>query len=372
MMNNAKPIVCLVTSMHPVFDLRVFKKESVSLAKMYNTFLVAANVGDQEIEGVHIRGFKQSTNRMKKMLSTKNLLNKLVEIDADIYHFHDPELLSVGLKMKKKGKKIIFDSHENYSTILLSTSWIPKPMRKLAARVYTQYERYCLKRYDAVISVTSFIVDRLKKINSETYQVTNYPLFHDVPDNREWGKSVCFAGGIDKWWMHHNIVKAIEKTNASYELAGVSPNSSYFDSLTQTKGWEHVVFRGKLQQDEVMSFMQKSSAGMNVSSYDDPNAGNKIGSLGVQKLFEYMMAGIPIICSDHDVWHEIITKNDCGICVDPNDINQITDAINYLINNPEEAKRMGDNAYRAVQTEYNWQSQEKELYKIYNKILNEI
>ena len=99
-----------------------------------------------------------------------------------------------------------------------------------------------------------------------------------------------------------------------------------------------------------------------------PNLGYKTGSLGVNKFFEYMLFGLPIICTDFDLWKEIVNKYKCGICVEPRDVKQIKDAILYLINNKEEAYNMGQNGRKAVLEEYNWDTQKKVYLDLYSKL----
>jgi glycosyltransferase involved in cell wall biosynthesis len=89
------------------------------------------------------------------------------------------------------------------------------------------------------------------------------------------------------------------------------------------------------------------------------------------KLFEYMAAGIPVICSNFPLWREIVEKNKCGICVNPLGIKEIAWAINYLIKNPQEAKKMGENGQRAILEQYNWENESKKLLNIYNNLLKD-
>ena len=107
--------VCHMTSVHPPEDVRIFHKECVSLAEAgYEVYLVERGESCEK-NGVHIIGLGDlPKNRLKRMTEgAKKVYEKALELDCDIYHFHDPELLPYGLKLKKKGKKVIFDSHEN-------------------------------------------------------------------------------------------------------------------------------------------------------------------------------------------------------------------------------------------------------------------
>ena len=95
---------------------------------------------------------------------------------------------------------------------------------------------------------------------------------------------------------------------------------------------------------------------------------NYIDALPV-KMFEYMSAGIPVIASDFPLWREIITLNDCGLLVDPLNPVAIAEAIDYFINHPEDAERMGMNGRRAVEKLYNWTHEGQKLLAFYDSLL---
>ena len=87
------------------------------------------------------------------------------------------------------------------------------------------------------------------------------------------------------------------------------------------------------------------------------------------KIFEYMAAGLPIICSNFPIWKNIVERNNCGICVDPLNSKEILDAINYISKNPDRAAIMGCNGREAVREIYNWAIEEKRFLVLYQKIL---
>jgi len=98
-----------LTSVHARYDIRIFHKECVSLAKAgYDvTLVVADGKGDEEKNGVTIVGVGQKPkSRIKRMILTVTKVYKAAKRkDADVYHFHDPELLPVGWLLQRKGKK---------------------------------------------------------------------------------------------------------------------------------------------------------------------------------------------------------------------------------------------------------------------------
>lgn len=81
-----------------------------------------------------------------------------------------------------------------------------------------------------------------------------------------------------------------------------------------------------------------------------------------------MMNGLPVICSNSDIWKKIIDNEKCGICVEPDNTKEIANAINYLLDNPDIAIQMGENGKNAVKERYNWQTQEDILLKMYENL----
>lgn len=185
-MPNSTIRICHVTSVHPATDVRIFWKECLSLSKRYDVSLIAPNTDDRDEQGVHIYGVELSTGRFSRQKCLNRVLDKMIEVDADVYHFHDPELMRLGVKMKNRGKKVIFDSHEDVPMQILCKEYIPKITKKPISMVYSWYERNLLKQYDALISVTPSIVERLEKINPNTFMVTNYPVLTEFMPTREY------------------------------------------------------------------------------------------------------------------------------------------------------------------------------------------
>ena len=166
--------------------------------------------------------------------------------------------------------------------------------------------------------------------------------------------------------MHHKIIEAIKNINVKYYLAGDN-NNSYFESLKEIDGFEKVNVIGKVSKDEVKKIYAKSAVGIALNDYV-ANVGFHEGSLGNTQVFENMEAGLPVIGTDFNLWKKIIVDNHCGLCVNPNSVEEITNAINYLLENKDEAIEMGKNGRKAVEREYNWSNQEKKLYLFYEGI----
>lgn len=371
--------VCHVTSVHPADDVRIFHRECVSIAHRrgeegeycYEVYLVAPNVADGEREGVKLRGVELPNGRLQRQLFLDRVFRRAMEVDAMVYHLHDPELLDMGLRLKRHGKRVIFDSHEDVPGQLLTKEYLPVWSRKPISRLYAMVEQERLKRYDAVVTVTPSIAERLRRVNRNCVMVTNYPVYVDTP--HQWTECeeryVCFAGGVDERYMHENIIESLRYTGARYLLAGRCFIASYWQRLQSMEMWKRVEYLGVLPPERVSEVYQRADVGLVLLDYS-PNVGYHKGTLGVLKLFEYMMAGIPVVATDFELWKEIVEGEDCGVCVNPHDVQAIAKAVNYLIDNPDRARQMGENGRRAVRDKYNWATQEQVLYSLYDALIN--
>ena len=358
--------VCHMTSAHSQEDVRIFHKECVSLANAgFEVYLVER--GDSyDKKGVHIIGVGEiPVSRIKRMTQgAKKVYEKALALDCDIYHFHDPELLPYGLKLKKKGKKVIFDSHENTSIMFEEKDYLPGFIRKTLGRAYAAYEKSICSRLESVVTVTPTQTDYFKKINHNTVEVTNYPIFsEDYCEPSFKKKAVAFAGGISRQWNHEMIVRALEEVpGCTFILCG--PDNEYRKGLESLPAWNQVEYKGKIPHKEVARVLSECMVGMALLTPGLNTAWN-IGTIGNTKIFEEMMAGLPVICTDFVLWREFVDRYRCGICVDPTSKTDVVSAMQTLLSDPVAAKKMGQNGRYAVQEEFNWSTQEIKLIELY-------
>ena len=90
--------VCHLSSVHPRNDIRIFLKECISLkdAGYDLSYVVADGLGNDEIQTIKIFDVGKLKHRFTRMfLSSLKVVIKGATIKADVYHFHDPELIIV-------------------------------------------------------------------------------------------------------------------------------------------------------------------------------------------------------------------------------------------------------------------------------------
>lgn len=369
--------VCHIISAFNRYDTRIFWKQCRSLANsgVFVYLLTNDNLPNEVKDNINIIScninYKYKIQRILHAKST--FLKKALEIDADIYQIHDPELIPLGLKLKKYNKIVFYDAHEDFPRQVLEKEWIPKYIRKPLSIISELYFKNNLYKFDEIISVTPHIVDRLRTMAPSVTQVTNYPIIESLTTshfqdyyNRE--PILCYAGTIYDTSNQKYILDAINNIEPiKYHLAG-GINKNYLLGLQKHTAWNKVKFLGMLSKDEVKKFYDRAIIGIVIYDYL-PNLGYRRGTFGSNKLFEYMEAGLPIICTNFDLWKEIIDKYKCGICVQPNNVSEIETAIRFIINNKEKAYQMGQNGKKAVVAEFNWDTQQKIYIDIYKRYL---
>lgn len=276
--------VCHVTSVHPRYDTRIFIKECTSLANAgYEiTLLVADGKPDEEKNGVKIISVSDiPKSRFQRIIKSSNVMcKKALEVDAEIYHLHDPELLPLARKLKKAGKKVIFDSHENYPAQIKVKGYIPYIFRTTLSNLYKTYETGTAEMIDAVITPCTFFdgVDIFKGRCKKTEVISNAPLLSEFYDKYQDSNienkvpSVCHVGGLTYSRGITHLIKAAYKTNVKLILGGKFLPLSYEVEVKKMPEYSCVEYRGHLTREQVLRVYQESTIGaatiLNIGQYN--------------------------------------------------------------------------------------------------------
>jgi glycosyltransferase involved in cell wall biosynthesis len=374
-----KPLkVVHMTSVHTPFDPRIFHKECRSLARAgFSVAVIGRDWQEGERDSVKVKSIPGAPSRIGRMTRTVwRVYKEARKQDADVYHFHDPELIPIGLLLRASGKNVIYDIHEDVPKDVMSKPYLPKWSRFLLSRFADLLERTACGRFSALVVVTPSIAKRFTSINRRTIIVHNYPYVRELirdGENAPWEsrrQSVAYVGGLSVVRAIREMVYAMsylpESLPAQLELAGPeSKGESTIDELRRHAGWARVKHHGFIDQNSTFRILEKVRAGL-VLFHPEPNHFESLP----QKMFEYMGAGLPVIASDFPYWRRILGDSGCGIFVDPQNPREISKAIEYVLTHPREAEDMGRRGQAAVLKNFNWDTEAEKLIQLYGAIHN--
>jgi glycosyltransferase involved in cell wall biosynthesis len=360
-----------LTSVHPIRDPRIFHKQCKSLARLgHDVGLVACHDRSEVIDAVRIIPLDRPSGRLDRALRVGwRLYRTAARERADLYHFHDPELLWVGVLLKLRGAKVIYDVHEDVPKQVMSKHWIPRWARPLVAKAVAIVEQLAVKLLDGVAAATPSIARKFPA--AKTVVVQNFPeaSFASSDGDRaafaERSNAFVYTGGLMEVQSVREMAEAFEllPEGMTGTIAGTFHPPALEAEIAATPGWRRVRYLGQVPRADIVRAMNDARAGLVLNQ---PTL-NYVDAYST-KMFEYMAVGIPVVCSDFPLWADIVSGADCGIALDPRDPQAIATAIKDLNDDPERARRLGENGQRAIAQRYNWEAELRKLEDLYRKI----
>ena len=358
-----------ITSIHPQNDNRIFYKECTTLRKEgYEVVVIVAGGETKIINGIQIIGYpKAKGGRLKRMVKTSffDMIKVCKKNNADIYHFHDPELIFAGLYLKYIGKKVIYDIHENNPASILSKPYIKsKFIKETISRTFDIFERSVLRFFNAVITARPDISRRFKHKNLITLR--NFPLAPEIAHTEQISilkekPSVIFVGGMTKLRGINELIDAF-KTLDSYELWLLGPINDIELKKKIKLGCKNVKYFGTVEAYEVFAYISKADIGI-ITFLPAPNHLETLAT----KPFEYMACGKPMIMSNFKYWQE--TFGESSLYVDPCNSKDITQKVKNLLSDTLLMKKMSQRNKKLFQEEYNWEIESQKLINIYRGLV---
>ncbi len=357
-----------LTSVHHPADTRIFAKECRTLARAgHEVTLVAPAPRPAEVDGIAISAVPEARGRLQRMTKTVAAVRRrALELDADLYHFHDPELMPLGVELRRRGRAVVYDVHEDAPRAMLTKAWLPRWGRRPVARAVELGEPLAARGMSAIVAATPTIGARFERLGPPTVVVNNFPVIGDLsPPADDAGpreRAACYVGDINRVRGAIEMVDAAGLSGVRLLLAGPFSEPGLRDEAAARPGWGEVEELGRITRPEVAAMFARARAGL-VVLHPAPNHVNGRPN----KLFEYMSAGLPVIASHFPLWREIVEDAACGICVDPLDPAAIAAAMRRLADG-DEAAEMGARGREAVQSRFNWDSEASKLVELYARL----
>jgi len=374
--------ICILSTVHSALDNRVFYREAQSLLKAgYEVTLIAIHPVSEVKNGVNIVGLPQVLRWQRPRLWWKLL--KLARLEqADMYHFHDPELLLVTPWLRLlTGKPIIYDVHEVYTDFIKVKDYMPLWLRYPLAWISRWLEPLLSLLQSGLVFSDDEIAKTFRNIRKPKATLFNYPgmsFVEDaavrIQDRQPRSPIVLHLGGHERNRGAGLMVEAFSQVlkinpNARLLLVGhFMPPSLEEEVRAQAyqRGIEHAVtIIGQVPFETIGDYLSQAAVGW-LPWQPYPKNEKNIPT----KLFEYMAYGVPIVSSDLHSTRPFVSNHKNGFLVDAVDPQAHAQAILQILQNPANGLEMGCRGQELVFTQFNWDAEEKKLLELYKTILN--
>ena len=300
----------------------------------------------------------------------------LWQTPADIYHAHnDNTLIPCFIVALLRGKPLIFEAHEMPLYAL-------EHVNRQVAMVITWIFKAMLQRCAGVVVVSPPIVQEIQ----ERYSISNVALVRNIPPYRRVAKSnrlrtclglhattriVLYQGNIQPDRCLDTLVRATKflPEDIVVVLMGKSVGTTSTELLQLAEQKGHITqlrILPPVPQYELLEWTASADIGTIMSS---PDYSMNTRVFLPNKLFEYMMAGLPILSSPLSAVTEILHTHDVGCVLPSVEPQVIASAIETMLTDKERLACMSENALRASSQEFCWRREKLHLLRLYYGVL---
>ena len=392
-----KKKVLIVVENQPIpFDTRVLK-EAISLHKAgYQVAVLcpkgkSAQLGHEIIDGVHVY-----RHPMPKEGNTP--LGYLWEYSCALFWefwyvwwiylrhgFHviqgcnpPDDIFLVALPFKLLGVKYIFDHHDAIPELYLSKY----EKRGLLYKTQVLLEKLTYRFSDVVMATNAsykrLALTRGHLADEDVFIVRNGPdleTFRAVPPNSglKYGKAhlVGYVGtmsdqeGLDILLDVALYLKKLGRLDIHFTCVGGGPALASLRNMAQDKDLgEMVNFTGRVSDQRLLEILSSADVCVNP---DRPCEMNDISTM--IKIMEYMALSKPIV--QFDLREGRFSAQDAAVYADPqNQVEDFAAKIIWLLDHPDERRRMGEFGLRRVEKELAWEYSVQNLLAAYERTFN--
>ena len=309
-----------------------------------------------------------------------HLAREAIDLQPDVVQSHDLNTLLGGTLVKRlTGVGLVYDSHE-----LFLKRNIGNKSRARDNVIWAPIERFCIGKCDAVLSVADGICDYLAKQYgiSKPHLIRNVQPFEPpcarttvladelgVPVGR---RIVIYAGAITiNRGLEVMIDSAPYLNGSAYVIMGYARNADYLASLKQraTKLGvmsSSVFFREAVPIDDVVRYVASADLGI----VPTQNVCLSYFFESSNKIFHCVMAGVPVVMSDHLEKRLLVEAYGIGVLFDETDPKEIARVVNETLDDREAYAVMRRNCLEAARV-LNWEHEERNLRQIFADLLGD-
>ena len=294
----------------------------------------------------------------------KDALKLFDKKHISIVHCHDLDSLRIGFWLKKKkGCKLIYDSHEIWPYMIEGE--VPDFVVKLLLLL----ESKMIKSVDSIITVGRSSRDYFREISDKPIEIImncKDLVYNDYQGTNNSDFTLIYIGSMSNKRFFPDIVDVVGNIKKTKLILASSKTGGIYELIKKRcKLYKNTMFLGKIPEEELLPRTRSADATFILV---DPKSKHYRHTL-FNKQFEAMVCGRPIIVTNNTYAAEMTKELDCGLTVDYNK-ESIRENIIKLRDNPDFCKKLGLNAFRNAQDKYNWNLEKEKLLKIYEGLNN--
>lgn len=369
--------ICHITTVHTLNDTRIYLKEIFSLTDVgYKIdFIVKKNEIKYQNDNVNFHFLDNKPGLLNRVKNIFAAFKKGLEFKADIYHFHDPELIPVGvlLKLFTKGK-VIYDIHEIYKDAILYKPYLNKFLAKIFSIGYDIIEKISIPFFDLLVLAE----DAYKKyyqgkkyIIVQNFLPEKYIVFKNPESNNE-EINLVYLGGISKVRGIYEMLNFVNeiKNDLNFKLhliGNFSPEILEIEVKTIIKDKKlekFVKIYGRIDLPDALKIVRNSDIGL---IFVKPILNNL--TILPTKMFEYMGNGLAVIMRDMPLLVDFNERHKIGLTLDVNNITNEKEKILNFVKDLKTLKKIKMNNINTVSDNYTWEIEFKKLMFEYTKLL---
>jgi len=368
--------VTILTSSHSTFDTRIFHKGARSLADAgYNVTLITPHSENTVRHGVKIRAVGKSDTETADIMHARQIYAEAKNIDADVYHFHDPGLIPFGVLLSyRTDGKVIYDCHEDYERAFLHYDFPPDYLNPAVARLYPSVQSLAAKRMDAVVAATDWIADDFRERGHQNVAlVRNFPrksilTSSDISVESDHKHTLVYVGNLSEdrgLFRMLNLVRELRERDRDVGLWLIGNLTGDDRRRTEAFVEEHSLENcvrpfGYIEPDNLSGHLQAADLGLCL--LDRERAEYIIPT----KIFEYMFSELPVVATKTTATERYLPE-DCGRLVS-GESREWIEAVEEILSDTALRSRMGKHGKETVETEYCWEKEEESLLSLYERL----
>ena len=371
--------VDMLTTVHDPHDTRIYHKESRTLADAgYDVSILAHHPRDESANGIDIVSIGTADSRAERWKHLYRMYRTAAARDSDVYHFHDPELLPVGVWLSRTTDAgVVYDVHEDYENAIRHRDWIPDAVTPTLGRIVPAGQSVCAKRFDAVVTATEWIAEGFEERgHTNVTPVRNFPITEEItmgdpPEQPGWEHTLVYVGSVSETRGIYRMLELTSELRSRGLDVGLWVLGRFANVATAKRARSYirdndlnnaVRLFGRVEYVDIFSYLAFADIGLALVDAD------RYEYVIPTKVFEYMYAKLPTIATE-TLGPRKYLPDDAGLLVDETNIKKQVELIKGLLENPKKRGEMGQAGREHVEGEYSWKSESKKVLDVYSKVI---